>query len=60
MKTETYIVNLKCDNCNHLVYNEQRDLGIEIPKGVRIEQFAHELECEVCGCKGCIVPTTLN
>ncbi len=44
MGIEIYKVDIKCDNCN-------RFNTIKIKKGIEVEKFVEDLECEYCGCK---------
>lgn len=49
-----YITNLKCNNCNYLIYNDEGNISIEVPKGTLVTDFIKEMECKTCGCKNTI------
>jgi len=58
-KIETYMVQVRCDNCSdssigplNIGVRPKNVRGIDIPKGVFVDEFLKSVKCEHCGCTG--------
>lgn len=57
-RIETYKINVRCGNCNHIPLTNtgdvlhQKSRKFRVSKGMPVQKFLQEMTCENCRCEG--------